>query len=412
MLRTNISYAGLSLFLQQAVAEVTNQITNAQSIIASVSQLGFYVTAVADTTPVPRGPAGVAVQFDSVTAPNDFDLTGYVTNPTTFTIQNAGNYAGYGQVVWDATEMGSYTITVTQNGTPIYTISSDPTASPADPLTMPFSFTGNFAVGDVVQVVASQNTTSPQSVLPTSYFSMVFTGTVSAPPVGLTVTDDTNTFTADVVAVSALTVVRVQPDGGVIPVDPFIPLVLDVQITNPNTIVVTVNAHHFNAGDLIVFSGVHVASVINGQAASVQAIGTDATHITATFFATDPNYPFANYGPAAETSGSVLYAIDNSGVVLAPLPDGITVTSANAGDPVSVGTEYGGLFSVAGANFTVGGLLYVGLSGVVTQNYAELVGGGSPAVGPVGWIICVGRAISTTEFIYEPHLPIRFAAFF
>jgi hypothetical protein len=113
---------------------------------------------------------------------------------------------------------------------------------------------------------------------------------------------------------------------------------------------------------------------------------------------------------AVETSGSVLYAIDSSGVVLAPLPDGVTLTSAAAGDAVSVGTEYGGLFSATGANLTIGGLLYAGLGGVVTQSYQDLING--PAVGPVGWIICVGRAISATEFIYEPHLPTRYAAFF
>jgi len=112
MLRTNISYAGLSLFVQQAVAEVDNQIANAQSIISSSQQLGFAVAALGDTTVVPQGAAGVAVQFDET----DFDLTGNVTSPTTFTIQSAGDYAGYGQVVWDATEMGNYTITVTRMG--------------------------------------------------------------------------------------------------------------------------------------------------------------------------------------------------------------------------------------------------------------------------------------------------------
>jgi len=414
MLRTNISYAGLSLFLQQAVAEVTNQITNAQSIMASAQQLGFYVTAVADTTAVPQGPAGVAVQFDSVSAPNDFDLTGYVTSPTTFTIQSAGNYAGYGQVVWNATEAGNYTITVTQNGTPIYTISSDSSASPADPLTMPFSFTGNFAVGDVVQVVASQNTSSPQSVLPTSYFSMVLTGTATVSPVGLTVTDDTNTFTT-ANAITALTVVQVRkPDGDVVPVDPSIPLVTAIA-TDPTGAFVTVtvatpaygNPYNFVVGQVnpVVFSGLHVAAFLNGQAGTISATPTTTTFVVQLFTPTS----HTSYS-ASETSGSVLYAIDSSGVVLAPLPDGVTITSAGAGDPVPVGTEYGGLFSVAGANFTVGGLLYVGLGGIITQSYHDLING--PTVGPVGWVICVGKAISTTEFIYEPHLPIRFAAFF
>jgi len=407
MLRTNISFAGLNLFLQQATTEFNNQIANAQSILASAQQLGFHVTAVSDTTPTTSVP--VAVAFDQI----DFDMTGNVTNATTYTIQAAGDYAGFGQVVWDATTMGNYTITVLQNGTPIYTITTDPTASPADPLTVPFSFTGNFAVGDVVQVMASQNTGVNQNVLPTSYFSMLLTSATPVATTALVVTDEADQFTSDA-PIAALVVVSVQPDGTVAPIDPTIPLISSVQIVGPHTVVVTVNAHNSVAGDLITFAGVLTAGFINGQAATVQAIGTDATHITATF----ATYTHANYTPTADT-GYVLYAIDNTGVVLAPFPDGITTAPSGSAQgtpivyPVPVATEYGGLFSVAGANFTVGGLLYAGLGGVVTQDFTSLITGSpNAAVGPVGWIICVGRAISATEFIYEPHIPTRFASFF
>jgi len=411
MLRTNISYAALSLFLQQATTEFNNQITNAQSILASAQQLGFHVTAVSDTTPTTSVP--VAVAFDQI----DFDVTGNVTNPTTYTIQAAGDYAGFGQVVWDATAMGNYTVTVLQNGIPIYTVTTDPTASPANPLTVPFSFTGNFAVGDVVQVLASQNTGSNQNVLPTSYFSMLLTSTTPVATTALVVTDEADQFTSDA-PIGPLVVVSVQPDGTVAPVIPFIPTIQTLQIVAPNTVIVTVDAHYFNVGDIITFSNVQDAnypsgSVVNGKAATVQ-VGTTSTQIIATFFTT-----FTSYGPSAEVSGSVLFAIDSTGVVQPPFPDGITTSVSGSPQstppvyPVPVATEYGGLFSVTGANFTVGGLLYAGLGGVVTQDFMSLIsGGGSPPVVPVGWVICVGRAISATEFIYEPHLPTRFASFF
>lgn len=401
MLRTNISYAGLTLSLQQSVAEMDNQIANAQNLIASSQQLGFSVTALIDVLATSATP--IAVAFDHV----NFDMTGYTssTDQASFTIRNAGNYAGFGQVVWDATAVGNYTITVFQNNVPIYTVTTDPSASPANPLTVPFSFTGNFAVGDVVQVVASQNTGVNQNVIPTSYFSMLLADTTSVPTTALVVTDATSDFTSDA-PISALVVVNTKSDGIITPVDPFIPAITGVLVTAPYTVVLTVNAHHFKAGNIIVCSGVTLASAINGLAATVQATGTTATQITATLFTAA--------APISQTTGdtgSVLYAIDSTGVVLAPIPDGITL--ANSGTslgspptyPVPVGTEYGGVFSVAGAGFTTGGLLYAGLGGIVTQDFAALIEG-------VGWIICVGRAISTTNFIYEPHLPTRFANFF
>jgi len=409
MLRTNISYAGLTLTLQQSVAEIDNQIANAQSLIASSQQLGFSVTALDDTTLTLSTGAPIAVAFDQV----NFDMTGY-TNPTnqaSFIIQNAGNYAGFGQVVWDATTVGNYTVTVFQNGTPIYTVTTDPSASPANPLTVPFSFTGNFAVGDVVQVMASQNTGVNQIVIPTSYFSMLLADTTSTPTTALVVTDAVNSFTSDV-PINAKVVVNTKSDGTITPVDPFIPAVTNITIDGLNNVTVTVATYHNFTVTVpptyVVFSGLTTATFLNGQAAYVTAV-------TSNTFVARLVTPHGAYS-AADT-GSVLYAIDSTGVVLAPIPDGITL--ANSGTPsgspsaypVPVGTEYGGVFSVAGAGWVTGGLLYAGLNGVITQGFASLIGS-------VGWIICVGRAISPSErritdnFIYEPHLPTRYASFF
>jgi hypothetical protein len=283
---------------------------------------------------------------------------------------------------------------------------------------MPFSFTGSFLVGDVVQVIASQNTLSPQTVLPTSYFSMILTGATAAPTAAL-VDEITSTqnFTA-ATGLSALTVVQIrQPDGEARPIDPFIPLVTNIAINGAGTqVTVTVAAtYNFYVGQFnpVVFSGLHLAAFLNGQVGTISSISSANTFVVQLVTPTAPvNYNYTTSPPSTEV-GSVLYAIDDTGVVLAPLPDGITTTSATAGGQVSVAAQYGGLFSVASANLIVGGLLYAGLGGIITQNFTDLLnGGGSPPAGPVGWIVCVGRAISTTEFIYEPHLPTRFASFF
>src|SRR5579863_5846100 len=393
MLRTNLSYAGLQTFIAQAVQEIDSQIANANAQIANAQQLGFQVTASNDTTIVPPGLPGTAVQFDLT----NFDITGNVTNPTTFTIQAAGQYAGFGQINWDTGLAGTRTVTVTQNGVAISSTSSDPATT--GPLTLSFSFTGTFAVGDVVQVIASQNLATSQNVLPSSTFTMIQTDT-STVVVPSSNTDDTKAFIADV-AVPALTVVKVQPDGNVKPVDPFIPAVTNVAESAGNVLTITCSGgHHFVAGDYVVFSGLTNASYLNGVPVTVLAGGLTGTQFTAN----DPSL-HGSYPSTPETSGSVLYAITGTNVVLAPIPDGITIDSAPAGGSVDAGTFYGGLYKVAGAGFTLGGLLHAGLNGLVTQDYATLIT-------QVGWIIVVGRAITATEFVYEPHLPTRYSSQF
>lgn len=393
MLRTNLSYAGLQTFIAQATQEIDNQIANANAIIASAQQLGFEVTAQNDTTVVPSGLPATPVQFDLT----NFDMTGNVTNPTMFTIQAAGQYAGFGQINWDTGAAGTRTVTITQNGVAISTTSSDPATS--GPLTLSFSFTGAFAMGDVVQVLASHNLASSQNVLPGSQFSMLQTNVT---PISVTSgdTDDTKAFITDV-ALSALTVVKVQPDGNVKPVNPYIPAVTDVAESAGSVLTITCSGGHpFVAGDYVVFSGLTNASYLNGVAVTILAGGLTGTQFTAN----DPT-SHGSYGPAAESSGSVLYAIAGTEAVLPPIPDGITIDAAVAGGSVDVATFYGGLYQVTGAGFTVGGLLYAGLNGVVTQDFATLVT-------QVGWIICVGRAVTADQFVYEPHLPTRYESSF
>jgi hypothetical protein len=409
MLRTNISYAALQTFKNNFQNEIAGQIANAQSILAQSQQIGFHVTAVNDTTTVPSG-ASIPVLFDDSTnsALGDYDYTGNVTNPTTFTIQAAGDYAGYGQLDWVATVAGTYNVTINQNGVGIFTTSVTTTSANAS-LTLPFSFAGSFAQGDVVQVIANQDNGVPQNVIPQSFFSLVQTGaqTTSSGSPPVTPSDTTTMFTMVnslptwvSSPVPAATVVQViQPNGNVVPVDPFVPGVSLIQITNPNVVMITVDTtHHFFMGQLIVFSGFDAASFVNNQVALITGITTN------TFTATFISYTHASYGPASDT-GNVYLAIDDSGSILSPNPDGITIASAAAGSMVSVNTIYGESVQIPGLTLTVGQPVYAGLNGVLTQDYTTLIT-------QVGWVMYIGMAIpgtltlpQTDTILYEPHIP-------
>ena len=346
MLRTNLSYAGLQLFASQFSQAIDDQVAAWNAAAAEAQQLGFEVTAVDDTTVVPSGPAGVPVAFDLT----NFDITGNVTNPTTFTLQASGEYAGYGQIIFSAGDSGTRTVTITQNGIPIATVSSDPLAQPTtppEPLTLYFTFTGDFQQGDVIQVIASHNLSSSQDVLPGSFFSMIQTSASgTAINVGSSNTDGTKNFTAEV-TVQPLTVVRVLPDGNVTPIDPFIPVITGVSEDASNLLTITCNAHHFVSGDHVVFSGLQNAAYLNNIAVTVLAGGLSGTQFTAIDPTGHGSFTEPVSPPVAET-GSVLYAND-SGSVLAPNPDGITTDGAPALGTVPVGVRYGGLFQVTQA---------------------------------------------------------------
>jgi hypothetical protein len=91
---------------------------------------------------------------------------------------------------------------------------------------------------------------------------------------------------------------------------------------------------------------------------------------------------------------------DTAGNVITPFADGVALQAATLGESVQVGTTYGGIFQVEGSNFTVGGLLYVGVGGLATQNYDSLLT-------EVQWVICMGKALTSDSFLYEPHIPQR-----
>jgi hypothetical protein len=83
-----------------------------------------------------------------------------------------------------------------------------------------------------------------------------------------------------------------------------------------------------------------------------------------------------------------------------PYADGICLAAAQKGEIITPAITYGGVYTVPSAEFIVGGLLYVGAGGVLTQDFNSILS-------TVNWVICVGRAVSRHSFVYEPHIPTR-----
>jgi hypothetical protein len=417
MLRTNLSYAGLLQYRQTVQDSLQEQIDNANALIQS-SQVGFSVTDDAAVTTVSSGSAAVPVAFDTVI----FDLTGNVTSETAYTVRATGEYAYYGSVRWLGTDTGGIrTVTVTQNNAAIYTQSSD--ADFTAPLDVQFSGYGNFAAGDVVQVLASHSFPGAETVGAGSFFGMTQSGPTDIPPqLPAAASSNTKEFTAAASMPSAPTAFFFQPGGGIAPVDPtvvrgHINAAITSVLVSGSILTVTVNTMPvpFSMGSTVFFWGVGTAKFLNGM--SVVVLTSSATQFTASMdFSTYPvlSPPVSPPVPVADTGTA------SGGTVLFPFVDGITTAGVAypASPPVSppvpivveCGTTYGGVYQIAGANFTVGALLYVGPGGVLTQNYAALINPLSPPLSPpleVQWVICAGRAIGADTIIFEPTLPFR-----
>jgi ABC-type uncharacterized transport system permease subunit len=81
-----------------------------------------------------------------------------------------------------------------------------------------------------------------------------------------------------------------------------------------------------------------------------------------------------------------------------PMVDGVSLAPSGYG-MVEIANRYGTKYEVSSAAFAPGHL-YAGAGGQITQDFA--------AASATGWVVCVGRSVSPTEFIYEPHIPTRF----
>jgi hypothetical protein len=231
-----------------------------------------------------------------------------------------------------------------------------------------------------------------------------------------------------------LTAVNIDSSGRAAPVDPFVPTISHIHIfglSGSYIVTATVNANNFAVGNLVVFSGMGTADFLNGITGTVTSASPLIIAMNASLVI--PAWALPTPYDAADT-GSILYAIDASGAVLAPNPDGVTLTSGIQGQSVTVTSYYGEQYFLSPVTATdqivVGGLLYVGLDGRLTQDFTSITtgtaggvfGAGPFGIGPfssslaVGWIICIGRVVAydpltqTMTFIYEPHVPTRFSS--
>jgi hypothetical protein len=312
MLRTNLSYSATQQMGQTISDSISAAITQSQSLLQDFTNVGWKAEVASAVNSVPVGSGGLNVAFDQV----DLNLTGYVTNSSTFTITTSGTYAIAVELDWGAGDAGYRTVTLFSNGTTaLGTTSTDGTT--AGPTTIQLSVVQYLNVGDVIKVVATHGLGVSQVILAGSYISATLTDTSTETSSGVTIpsssTGTTQTFTADT-QLAPLTALLVTSNGNVVAVDP--------------TTVTT-----------------------DGQG--------------------DPIYPIIS---------------------------GVSLSTALAKASVTVGTNYGGVYEFDGANFTVGGLIYATIGGVLTQDYSSVAAN-------CKWVIVVGRAISANQFLYEPHIP-------
>jgi len=88
---------------------------------------------------------------------------------------------------------------------------------------------------------------------------------------------------------------------------------------------------------------------------------------------------------------------DGNGNPIYPVVSGVSLNAANSGEDVTLAVGYGAIYEYDQATWNPGGLLYVAEDATLTQNYESVVN--------LGWIMIVGRAVSTTQFVFQPHIP-------
>jgi hypothetical protein len=168
---------------------------------------------------------------------------------------------------------------------------------------------------------------------------------------------------------------------------------------------VTVQATHGLATAQPLVAGSYISATLTSASAPATSsvpIPPNNTSPTLTFDAETALAPLTAVYVVADGNVKAIdpttVTTDGAGNPIYPIVTGVTLSNALQGSPVTVGNNYGGVYEYDGAGFTVGGLIYAGVGGALTQNYATVVAS-------CQWIVVVGRAISANQFIYEPHIP-------
>jgi len=129
-----------------------------------------------------------------------------------------------------------------------------------------------------------------------------------------------------------------------------------------------------------------ISSAVNTSSSSTLSLVAGTALAAATAVAIRGNGQVLAVNPNTSTQGA------------SPFVDGITLAAAASGNEASVATGYGQVYTFTGASFTPDALLYVNSDGTLTQDYSTITQN-------VAWTVCVGRAITATTFLFQPHLP-------
>ena len=348
MLQCNMSAASLMAYSTTIQGEFANAINLARQQAQAASNFGFQVESASDITDVPPNVLSPPGGGATVLFDKiDFDQVNYVTTTDTFTIQASGAYAITGQLDWSGP--GSPPIGGGEAGVRTVTVYLTP-ASGSPPLPVPI-------------ITAST--------------------LVQAGPVSLPFGDTINLSQGDILTVVAT---HSLPDDQFVIAGSMFSAVL-YQSTPDNTPVVPSSSTSGGTANFIAsVSMPALTAVYVDPSGGVSPI--DPTTVTINTDLVSPPFPYDVF----------------------PYVDGITLSDVAAGGLVTVAVGYGSVFSVPGAPWVAGGLLYAGIGGaspiteigLVTQNFEGII------LPNCKWVIVVGRALDNQgTFLYEPHIPQR-----
>jgi hypothetical protein len=133
--------------------------------------------------------------------------------------------------------------------------------------------------------------------------------------------------------------------------------------------------------------------------------GSDLPDLTVVYYGPDQKvYPVTVPAAPTTTSSSGSGSSSSSTTTLLtsstppPYFDGIVSGATKAGDSATLVITYGStIIPTSGHSFAVGGRLYLGANGQLTQDYSSLLG--------LSWIVCIGRVLAGGWILYEPNIP-------
>jgi hypothetical protein len=371
MLRTNESYASIMTTASDVQTAVATAQAEAAASLVGIQNNGFAVTSSVALPVNTNATPATPVSFDQTS----YDMTGYVESPTLFEIQIAGIYIVSGMVMWDGGPAGVRTLTLVQNNTGVI-LDQEVTQNTTDgPVSQTINVIQQFNVGDTIQVLASQTTGVATDILAGSVLSVLLVPSVLATPQApFTDTEPGGKPDMAVRTLPAGTTMIAGTAATIGAAQPWVAL-------NPYALGVVVGDSNGNIQQVI---------IAGTSGATIPAFSPNLGNTTPN----DGNVTWANVGIV---QGSV-FPIDPVNATTVPFLGGVVTDPVILGQLANIGTNYGSEYTVTGATFTPGGLVYAGTGGVLTQDYNALIL-------VVKWVIVVGRAISNNTLLFQPQIP-------